>query len=74
VREPVSDDTPPHWSTVFAVADADEAVARAKELGGSVLMEPIDLPDIGRLAVLQDSAGAAFQVMAATGPPPPPPS
>ena len=74
VREPVSGDTPPHWSTVFAVADADETVARAKELGGSVLMEPMDLPEIGRLAVLQDPAGAVFQVMKPSGDPPPPPS
>ena len=64
VREPVSGDAPSHWSTVFAVADTDETVARAKELGGTVLMGPMDLPDIGRLAVLQDPAGAVFQVMA----------
>ena len=31
-------------------------------------MEPIDLPDIGRLAVLQDPAGAVFQVMKSAGP------
>jgi len=74
VREPVSGDTPAHWSTVFAVADTDETVALAKELGGTVLMEPMDLPEIGRLAVLQDQAGAIFQVMQPFGDPPPPPS
>ena len=41
----------------------DETVAKTKELGGNVLMEPLDLPDIGRIAVLQDPAGAAFQVI-----------
>ncbi len=64
VREPTSGGEPPHWSTTFAVADTDETVSRAKELGGTVLMEPLDLPDIGRLAVLRDPVGAGFQVMA----------
>ena len=54
---------PPHWSTVFAVADTDETCRKAVELGGEVLLEPLDLPDIGRLAVLQDQAGAVFQVI-----------
>ena len=73
VREVVSEGEPPNWSTVFAVDDADETVAKARELGGTVLMEPFDLPEIGRLAVLQDPAGAVFQVMKPTGSPPDPP-
>jgi predicted enzyme related to lactoylglutathione lyase len=74
VRELTSEGEPPNWSTVFAVADTDETVAKAKELGGTVLMEPFDLPEIGRLAVLQGPVGAVFQVMKPTGSPPPPPS
>ena len=56
-------DVPPNWGTVFAVADADETVAKARELGGAALMPGMDLPDIGRLAVLQDPTGAVFQVL-----------
>ncbi len=56
-------DTPPNWSTVFAVADHDAAVAKARELGGTVLAEGMDLPEIGRLAVLQDPTGAVFQIL-----------
>jgi uncharacterized protein len=56
-------DTPPNWSTVFAVADHDATVAKAKELGGTVLAEGMDLPEIGRLAVLQDPTGAVFQIL-----------
>ena len=74
VRELTSEGEPPNWSTVFAVADTDETVAKAKELGGKALMEPFDLPEIGRLAVLQDPAGAVFQVMTSAGPTPEPPS
>ena len=54
---------PPNWMTVFAVADADAAAAKAKELGGELLFGPQDIP-VGRFAVLQDSTGAAFQVVA----------
>jgi uncharacterized protein len=56
--------TPPSWATVFSVADADESVAKAQELGAKLLRPPTDLPDIGRFAVLQDPVGAVFQVLA----------
>ena len=56
--------TPPNWGTVFAVADTDAAVAQAQELGAKLLLPPMDLPDIGRFAVLQDPVGAVFQVLA----------
>jgi predicted enzyme related to lactoylglutathione lyase len=54
---------PPNWSPVFGVAHTDETVAKAQELGGMALMPGMDLPEIGRLAVLQDRAGAVFQVL-----------
>lgn len=54
---------PPHWSVYFAVGDCDEAVKRAKELGGSVLVPPTDIPDMGRFAVLKDNIGGVFSVM-----------
>ena len=65
VREhvPQAGNAPAHWSTVFAVADADETCTQAAELGGTVLLEPTDLPDIGRIAVIQDPGGAVFQVL-----------
>src|SRR5918993_932629 len=54
---------PPNWSPVFSVADTDETVAKAQELAGTALMPGMDLPEIGRLAVIQDPAGAVFQVL-----------
>ena len=56
-------DVPPNWSTVFAVADHDATVAKAKELGGTALMQGMNIPEIGRLAVLQDPTGAVFQIL-----------
>ena len=52
-------DTPAHWSVTFGVDEADATAARAKELGGTVLMEPMDVP-WARMTVIADPAGATF--------------
>jgi len=46
----------------FAVGDADATVAKARELGASVVAEPMDMP-IGRFAGLIGPQGAWFKVM-----------
>jgi uncharacterized protein len=53
---------PPHWDLYVAVQSGDATAARAKQLGGSVLAEPFDVFDAGRMAVLQDPTGAVFCV------------
>ncbi len=42
--------------------DADAAAAKAGELGGSAMMPPFDVMEVGRMAVLQDPTGAVFSV------------
>lgn len=61
--EPEWGDVPSNWSVVFEVEDCDAAVAKAQELGGSVIREPQDLEGIGRFAVVADPWGAVFQVI-----------
>lgn len=53
---------PPVWNSYVSVADADAAVERAKELGGSAHTPAFDVMDAGRTAVLQDPQGAYFMV------------
>lgn len=53
---------PTAWATYISVADADETAAKVKAAGGSVIVEPMDVMDIGRMAVFADPAGAAFGV------------
>lgn len=53
---------PSMWLPYFAVANTDGIMARAKELGGKVHMGPMDIPTVGRLAVLADPQGATFAV------------
>ena len=52
-------DVPPHWHVVFATDDADATAARAKELGGTVVVEPNDQPWV-RTTVIADPQGAVF--------------
>lgn len=58
---PLSGDALAHWDITFSVADTDASVARARELGGEVVVEPVDRPYV-RLAVLRDPDGVAFNV------------
>jgi uncharacterized protein len=53
---------PPHWMLYVAVASADDAAARVKSLGGTVMMDPFDVFDVGRMGVMQDPTGAVFCV------------
>lgn len=53
---------PSHWNIYVAVASADETAKKAKELGGNVLMEPVDVMDVGRMAIIKDKQGATFCV------------
>lgn len=55
-------DVPPHWLVYFAVANTDETLKKAQELGGKVMGPAVDMP-IGRFAVLADNQGAAFAVI-----------
>jgi predicted enzyme related to lactoylglutathione lyase len=56
----MSDEQPPAWSSYVSVEDADATAARIGEAGGSVLMDPMDIADAGRMAVCQDPQGAFF--------------
>lgn len=53
---------PPHWMSYVAVASADESAARAKSLGATVVAEPFDVFDIGRMALIRDPQGAMFSL------------
>jgi len=59
---PIGDDqadVPAHWSVTFSTDDADQLAARAVELGGSVLLPPMDVP-WARMTMIADPQGASF--------------
>jgi predicted enzyme related to lactoylglutathione lyase len=53
---------PTVWSTYISVTDADETMAKVTAAGGSVMVEPMDVMDIGRMAFFSDPTGAVFGV------------
>lgn len=57
-------DVPPFWGVYFTVADADAAVAKVAELGGTTVFGPMDIPSVGRFANCVDTAGAMFSILA----------
>jgi len=51
-----------HWLPYFAVVDVDDALQAARRNFGSIRGRPMDIPMIGRSAVLRDPQGAMFGV------------
>ena len=49
---------PPRWNTYLAVDDVDASVDKVAPAGGQVLMQPFDIGDAGRMAVVADPTGA----------------
>src|SRR5688500_841063 len=54
------DPRPSSWLSYVTVVNADQSAAKARELGGTVAMEPFDVMDYGRMAVIADPDGAPF--------------
>jgi uncharacterized protein len=48
------------WDTYVRVESADETAAKVRDAGGSVVKEPFDVMDAGRMAVFTDPEGAVF--------------
>ncbi|HKQ59165.1 MAG TPA: VOC family protein [Candidatus Eisenbacteria bacterium] len=59
-KEERSTGVPTHWNSYVSVESADTSAAKAKSLGGTLLAEPFDVMDVGRMAIIQDPAGAVF--------------
>jgi uncharacterized protein len=53
---------PPHWNCYVSVEDADASAARAAELGATILAEPFDVFEAGRMAAFADPQGAVLSV------------
>ena len=58
---------PPLWGSYISVENADASAAQAKTLGGKVIMEPFDVMEHGRMAVITDPQGAVFALIKFNG-------
>jgi uncharacterized protein len=54
---------PPSWGCYVTVDNVDQTLERCTGLGGKVLMPPMQVPGVGRMAVIQDPQGATLNVI-----------
>ena len=52
-----------YWHAYIAVDDVDACARHATELGGSVIVKPHEVPDVGRICVVADPTGAVTHLM-----------
>ena len=58
----------PGWAVYFGVEDVDATAARVRELGGAVAFGPMDIPHVGRFAMVTDPQGVVFTIMRGDSP------
>jgi uncharacterized protein len=54
---------PAAWTPYVGVEDTDAACKKAIELGAQAIVEPMDVPTVGRFAILKDPQGAVFGII-----------
>jgi predicted enzyme related to lactoylglutathione lyase len=59
---------PPHWLPYLAADDVDATAEKIKQHGGKVLSAPMDIPEVGRFAVVSDPQGGVFAVFKSAKP------
>ena len=55
-----SSDQPPHWNCYVSVPSVDDTTDRARAAGATVMSEPFDVMQSGRMSVLADPQGAVL--------------
>jgi predicted enzyme related to lactoylglutathione lyase len=51
---------PPAWASYVSVEDVDATAAKAREAGGTIMVEPMSVLDYGRMAFVVDPTGAVL--------------
>ncbi|MBB1254761.1 VOC family protein [Streptomyces alkaliterrae] len=57
---PGQPEEPPAWCLYLATSDVEATAARARELGGTLLMEPMRVGDFGSMSLVREPSGAVF--------------
>ena len=52
-----------YWHSYIAVEDIDNCARQTTELGGTVIVPPHDVPDVGRVCAVSDPTGAVVHLM-----------
>lgn len=51
------------WGIYVTVTDVDETARKVPEFGGKVLVQPTDIPRVGRFCVIEDPQGAVINII-----------
>ncbi len=54
---------PAHWGGFVTVDNVDSSAKQAEFLGGKILLEPRDIPNLGRFCVIADPQGAPLSLI-----------
>lgn len=54
---------PPHFVSYVAVDNVDEMASKAFDLGATIVVPPMDIPNVGRFSAIKDPTGAAFHLL-----------
>jgi len=57
-NDPQMAEVPPHWATYLSVDDVDARVEKCVEHGGTLVVPAMDVPTVGRMALIHDPQGA----------------
>ena len=68
---PAQGGAPSHWLGHVLVKDVDETARKAEGAGGRILAGPMDIPEVGRFAVIADPKGAVLSAFTPSGELPP---
>ena len=52
--QPIWGEVPPNWTVYFAVENLDAALEKVQAMGGSMQVEPMSIPGIGRISLITD--------------------
>ena len=56
-------DAPTMWMSYVTVDDIDARAARVADAGGTVCAGPMDIPTVGRMAIVQDPTGGVIGII-----------
>lgn len=62
-KPPEMSEVPSHWMSYVSVDDVDASLAKATELGGTIVVPATDIPGTGRFGMITDPTGAAIAMI-----------
>lgn len=60
---------PPHFLNYISVNNVDETTSKASDLGAKIIKEPMEIPNVGRMSIIQDPAGGMIAFITLGGQP-----